>query len=468
MESAAVKALLEKIQLYEGVLNNILSGVLITDPDGYVIFFSDTYGKFLGMDPKAQIGKHTTDVIENTRMHIVARTGVPEINHPHQIMGRNQIVQRIPIYINGKLAAVFGQVMFEDIKDVQILADKLNILESKVQLYEKELENLRASKYSCRNIVGSSQVMTELRRLAQRAAKVNSPVLLVGDSGTGKELFAHAIHRASDRHRKPFIRLNCSAIPKDLLEAELFGYEPGAFTGAGTKGKPGKFELAHQGTIFLDEVSELPLEIQPKLLRVVEEKIVERLGATRPVKCDFRLIAATNENLEDCIRRGKFRKDLYYRLNVIPLHIPPLRERREDIPLIASHLLQSLCRDFGLAAKGISPEVMKIFQNHDWPGNVRELSNILERTLTLLDERDEMIHVEHLPLFFRSLSTRSERSQPRILKDLRATSERDAVLHAIRAANNNKNEAARILGIHRTALYKKMKKLNLPLSEQST
>lgn len=468
MESAAVKALLEKIQLYEGVLNNILSGVLITDPDGYVIFFSDTYGKFLGMDPKAQIGKHTTDVIENSRMHIVARTGVPEINHPHQIMGRNQIVQRIPIYINGKLAAVFGQVMFEDIKDVQILADKLNILESKVQLYEKELENLWASKYSCRNIVGSSQVMTELRRLAQRAAKVNSPVLLVGDSGTGKELFAHAIHRASDRHRKPFIRLNCSAIPKDLLEAELFGYEPGAFTGAGTKGKPGKFELAHQGTIFLDEVSELPLEIQPKLLRVVEEKIVERLGATRPVKCDFRLIAATNENLEDCIRRGKFRKDLYYRLNVIPLHIPPLRERREDIPLIASHLLQSLCRDFGLAAKGISPEVMKIFQNHDWPGNVRELSNILERTLTLLDERDEMIHVEHLPLFFRSLSTRSERSQPRILKDLRATSERDAVLHAIRAANNNKNEAARILGIHRTALYKKMKKLNLPLSEQST
>jgi len=468
LESAAVKALLEKIQLYEGVLNNILSGVLITDPDGYVIFFSDTYGKFLGMDPKAQIGKHTTDVIENSRMHIVARTGVPEINHPHQIMGRNQIVQRIPIYINGKLAAVFGQVMFEDIKDVQILADKLNILESKVQLYEKELENLRASKYSCRNIVGSSQVMTELRRLAQRVAKVNSPVLLVGDSGTGKELFAHAIHRASDRHRKPFIRLNCSAIPKDLLEAELFGYEPGAFTGAGTKGKPGKFELAHQGTIFLDEVSELPLEIQPKLLRVVEEKIVERLGATRPVKCDFRLIAATNENLEDCIRRGKFRKDLYYRLNVIPLHIPPLRERREDIPLIASHLLQSLCRDFGLAAKGISPEVMKIFQNHDWPGNVRELSNILERTLTLLDERDEMIHVEHLPLFFRSLSTRSERSQPRILKDLRATSERDAVLHAIRAANNNKNEAARILGIHRTALYKKMKKLNLPLSEQST
>jgi len=464
LETADVKQLLEKIQLYEGVLNNILSGVLITDPDGYIIFFSETYGKFLGMDPKAQIGKHTTDVIENSRMHIVAKTGIPEINHPHQIMGRNQIVQRIPVFIDGKLAAVFGQVMFEDIKDVQILADKLNILESKVQLYEKELENLRASKYSCRNIVGVSPVINELRKLGQRAAKVNSPVLLVGESGTGKELFAHAIHRASDRHRRPFIRLNCAAIPKDLLEAELFGYEPGAFTGAGSKGKPGKFELAHQGTIFLDEVSELPLDMQPKLLRVVEEKVVERLGATKPVKCDFRLIAATNENLEDCIRKGKFRKDLYYRLNVIPLHIPPLRERREDIPLIASHLIGNLCRDFGLPPRGISPEVMRIFENHDWPGNVRELSNILERTLSLMDERDDTIRVEHLPLVFRSLSVRAERSQTKILKDLRTTSERDAVLHAIRIANNNKNEAARILGIHRTALYKKMKRLNLPLN----
>jgi transcriptional regulator with PAS, ATPase and Fis domain len=205
--------------------------------------------------------------------------------------------------------------------------------------------------------------------------------------------------------------------------------------------------------------------MQPKLLRVLEEKLVDRLGGTKPVKCDFRLIAATNENLEDCIRKSKFRKDLYYRLNVIPLHIPPLRERREDISLIASHLIQNLCRDFGLSPREISPEVMRIFENHDWPGNVRELSNILERTLSLMDERDETIRVEHLPLFFRSLSVRSDRSPAKVLKDLRATSEREAVLHAIQVANNNKNEAARILGIHRTALYKKMKKLNLPLSQ---
>ena len=465
MKSIDIRKLQDKIQLYESVLNNILNGILITDPDGYIIFFSESYGKFLGMDEKMQVGKHTTEVIENSRMHIVAKTGVPEINHPHQIMGRNQIVQRIPIKIDGKVTAVFGQVMFEDIKDVQILADKLNILESKVQFYEKELENLRASKYDCRNIVGSSQMIKELRKIAQRAAKVNYPVLLMGDSGTGKELFAHAIHRASDRHKMPFIRLNCAAIPKDLLEAELFGYEPGAFTGAGNKGKPGKFELAHQGTIFLDEISALPLEMQPKLLRVLEEKLVDRLGATKSIRSDFRLIAATNEDLDDCIQKGNFRKDLYYRLNVILLHIPPLRERREDISLIASHLIHNLCRDFGQPTKEISPEVMKIFENHDWPGNVRELSNILERTLSLIDESEETIRVEHLPFIFRSLSVGSECSQSPLLKDLRAISERDAVLHAIRVTNNNKKQAAQILGIHRTALYKKMKKLNLPLNQ---
>ncbi len=456
--------LLYKIHLYEAVLNNITSGVLITDPEGYVIFFSESYGKFLGVDPKAQIGKHTTEVIENSRMHIVAQTGIPEINHPHRIMGQDMVVQRLPILIDGKIAAVFGQVMFEDVRDVQLLADKLNILESKVKLYEKELASLRASKYSCRNIIGASSVMQELRRVGQQAAKVNSPVLISGESGTGKELFAHAIHRASGRHRQPFVRLNCAAIPKDLLEAELFGYEPGAFTGAGPKSKPGKFEIAHQGTIFLDEISDLPLAMQPKLLRVLEEKMVERLGANKPVKSDFRLIAATNEKLEDCVKKGTFRKDLYYRLNVIPINIPPLRERKEDIPLIARHLLQNLCKDFGLMHRQISPEVMKILESNDWPGNVRELSNVLERTLSLMDENENIIRAEHLPLFFRSLSERSHPSQTQGLKDLRQSTERDALLHAIRLANNNKNQAARILGIHRTALYKKMKKFDLALN----
>jgi transcriptional regulator with PAS, ATPase and Fis domain len=373
MPAMEEKQLKETVKFYEAVLNNILNGVIITDPEGKVIFFSESYGRFLGIDPQKQIGLHTTEVVENSRMHLVAKTGVPEINDAQRIMGHDMVVQRIPIKINGKLVAVFGQVMFEDVRDVQTLATKLNILESKVKLYEKELENLRASKYSCRNIIGKSSIMVELRQLASKAAKTNAPILLTGESGTGKELFAHAIHSASDRHAAPMIRINCAAIPKDLMESELFGYEPGAYTGAGSKSKPGKFELANQGTVFLDEISELPLEMQPKLLRVLEEKEVERLGGTRVTKCDFRLIAATHENLEKSVQKGKFRQDLYYRINVIPLNVPPLKERKEDIAMLAQHLIGDLNRDCGMNINKISPEVIKMLEKYDWPGNIREL-----------------------------------------------------------------------------------------------
>jgi len=463
MDRADLDRIRDKLELYEAVLNNILSGVIITDPDGFVIFLSETYGRFLGVDPGRKIGKHCTDVIENTRMHIVAKTGIPEINHPHDIMGQQMVVQRIPIKIGNKLAAVFGQVIFEDVKDVAALAGKLSILESKVKLYEQELEDLRSSKYSIKNIIGKSSSTTELKELALKAAKVNAPVLIMGESGTGKELFAHAIHDASDRRSRPFVRLNCAAIPKDLLEAELFGYEPGAFTGAGSRPKPGKFQLAHRGSIFLDEISELPLDMQPKLLRVLEEKEMERLGGTKVYKSDFRLIAASHENLEEAVKKGKFRKDLFYRLNVIPLSIPPLRERKEDIPLIAEHMLKTMNADFGRNVKKISPEVLGLLQDYDWPGNVRELSNILERILYSMDGFEETVEVRHLPLFFRTMTEDPVKKEAPMLKSLKAHSEKEALLHAMRLTNNNKNRAAQLLGIHRTALYKKMKKLNLPL-----
>jgi PAS domain S-box-containing protein len=462
MNSNDLNELQEKIRFYETVLDNIQNGVMITDPDGKIIFFSKSYGNFLGVDPGEMFGKNCTETVENTRMHIVAKTGIPEINRPHRIKGQDMVVQRIPIQINGKVIAVYGQVMFKDVRDVQALANKLNFLESKVEFYEKELESLRSSKYTINNIVGKTEGIVELKKLALKAAATNAPVLLIGESGTGKELFAHAIHHASERRRYPFIRLNCAAIPKDLLEAELFGYEPGAFTGAGSKGKPGKFELAHQGTIFLDEISDLPLEMQPKLLRVLEEKEMERLGGTRLTKCDFRLIAASHENLEKCVEEGKFRKDLYYRLNVIPIQIPPLRERKEDIPTIAEHLIQTLNKDLGTNVTKISPEILNILENYDWPGNIRELSNILERILYSID--GDTIQIQHLPVFLQSMSAGSMKLQPTLLRRLREDMEKEALLHAIRISNDNKNKAARLLGIHRTALYKKMKKLNIPIS----
>jgi len=452
----------EKIRFYEAILDNIYNGVMITDPDGKVIFFSKTYGNFLGIDPKEAIGKHCTEVIENTRMDIVAKTGIPEIDHPHRIMGQDMVVQRIPIKIDGKVIAVYGQVMFKDVRDVHALARKLNVLESKVELYEKELESLRSSKYTINHIVGKGEGIAELKKLALKAARTNAPVLLMGESGTGKELFAHAIHYASDRRPYPFIRLNCAAIPKDLLEAELFGYEPGAFTGAGTKPKPGKFEIAHRGSIFLDEISDLPLEMQPKLLRVLEEKETERLGGTHLIKVDFRLIAATHENLEKCVEQGRFRKDRYYRLNVIPIQIPPLRERREDIPPIAEHLIQTLNRELGTNVTKISPDVLEAFLKYDWPGNVRELANILERILYSTD--GDTIRIHHLPIFLQGINGGPTKFRSTLLKGLKEDIEKEALLHAIRMAKNNKNRAAKLLGIHRTALYRKMKKFEISLS----
>ena len=437
---------------------------MITDPEGKIIFFSKTYGNFLGINPEEAIGKHCSEVVENSRMHIVAKTGIPEIDQPHRIKGQDMVVQRTPIEMDGRRVAVYGQVMFKDVRDVHALSRKLNLLESKVELYEKELESLRSSKYNINHIVGKSERMTELKKLALKAARTHAPVLLMGESGTGKELFAHAIHFASDRKSYPFIRLNCAAIPKDLLEAELFGYEPGAFTGAGTKAKPGKFELALHGSIFLDEIGDLPLEMQPKLLRVLEEKETERLGGIHPIKGDFRLITATHEKLEHLVEQGKFRKDLYYRLNVIPIQIPPLRERKEDIPIIAEHLVHTFNKELGMNVTKISPEVLAVFENFDWPGNVRELGNVIERIMYSVD--GDTIQLQHLPIFLLTMGKRPNVQQTTLIKQLREEMEREALIHAMKISGDNKKKAAKLLGIHRTALYKKMKKLNIPLTSR--
>jgi transcriptional regulator with PAS, ATPase and Fis domain len=394
-------------------------------------------------------------------METVARTGIPEINHPHRIKGRDMVVQRIPIQEDGRTIAVYGQVMFEDVRDVQALAKKLSVLESKLELYEKELTSLRSAKYTIKNIVGKTGEMADLKKMALKAARTQAPVLIMGESGTGKELFAHAIHYASERRAFPFIRLNCAAIPRELLESELFGYEPGAFSGAGSKSKPGKFELAHQGTMFLDEIGDLPLEMQPKLLRVIEEKETERLGGNRLIHSNFRLIAATHAPLEKLVEQGRFRKDLYYRLNVIPIAIPPLRDRKEDIPLLAEHLIRMLNRDLGANVTRLAPEVLDRFIQYEWPGNVRELINVLERIIYSID--GEAIQLHHLPIFLQTIRPKTVAGSAS-LKRLKEAAEKDALSLAIQKAGYNKNRAARELGIHRTALYKKMKKYAIPLT----
>jgi len=451
----------KQLEMYRLIFDSIYNGALVTDEKGYITHFNKPYGEFLGVNPDDQIGSHCTDSVENSRMHIVAETGKPEINQSHRIMGQNMVVQRIPIKKDGRVIAVFGQVMFKDVRDVRKLATELSLLESKVKLYEQELINLRSTRYTFDSIIGKSQAITILKKEALNASTNQFPVLITGDSGTGKELFAQAIHHASPRKLYPFVRINCSAIPRDLLESELFGYEKGAFTGAKSEGKPGKFEIANHGTIFLDEIGDLPLEMQPKLLRVVEEKEFERVGGTRMIRSDFRVIAATNQNLEEMLPDGRFRKDLFYRLNVIPLHIPSLRERKKDIIPTAGYVLKQIANEAGVPAIKMGKEAEKALRNYGWPGNVRELSNVLERTISALN--GETIHLQDLPFYLHRRRKKLQGRNRSSLKDVQASTEKEAIRYALEETNYNKAQAAKVLNIHRTLLYKKMKKYNISL-----
>ncbi|MFC1824895.1 sigma-54 interaction domain-containing protein [Thermodesulfobacteriota bacterium] len=454
----------QELDIFQLIYDSIYNGSMVTDAEGYITHFNKPYGEFLDLDPKDQIGKHCTEVIENTRMHIVAQTGKAEINQSHHINGQDMVVQRIPIKKNGKVIAVFGQVMFKDVRDVGKLAKQLSVLESKVEFYEKELFSLRSTRYTMESIVGTSEAMKTLKIEAYKAASNNLPVLISGESGTGKELFAQAIHNAGSRRMHPFIRINCAAIPKDLLESELFGYEKGAFTGARSEGKPGKFELAQYGTIFLDEIGDLPVEMQPKLLRVLEEKEFERVGGTSLMRADFRLIAASNQNLEKMLETGRFRKDLYYRLNVLPINITPLRERKVDIIPLAEHHLKKIAEDFAFAEIKIDKDAKKVLKNYHWPGNARELSNVLERVAASLEM--DAIHVCDLPYFLYRHAEAPSKMKRASLKNVQARAERESIRYALESTAYNKARTAELLGIHRTLLYKKMKKYDLPLKQE--
>ncbi len=451
----------QQLQCLQLIFQHLYNGVCVTDAEGIVTHFNDPYGRFIGVDPAEQIGKHITDVIENTRMHIVAQTGKAETNATQSIRGENMLVQRIPIKEDGKVIGVVGQVTFKSIKEVSRLAAKLSELECQVRLYKKELNSLRSTRYSFDSIVGESMPILRLKKEALQAAATNLSVLISGESGTGKELFAQSIHHASPRKMQPFIRLNCAAIPKDLLEAELFGYDKGAFTGAKSTGKPGKFELADGGSLFLDEIGDLPLEMQPKLLRALEEKEFERLGGNRLIHSDFRLIAASNQDLEGMVKRGEFRADLYYRLNVVALHVPPLRERSDDVVLLARHLLQQIVGESMQPLVEFTPAAEALLQHHSWPGNVRELNNVIERTIATL--AGDRITPADLPFYLHRSKETIGNIQSSLLKDVVAKAEKKAIQDALKLTDYNKVNAANLLGIHRTLLYKKIARYNISL-----
>ena len=460
--SAQLRGLGDRLKMADLIFDHIENGALVTDSEGYILYFNRPYAEFLGVEAKDAIGKHATEILENSRMHIVARTGKAEVNQIFTAKGRDMVVQRIPIFEDGKVVAVFGQLMFKQISDVSRLASNLSMLESKLQHYEKELTSLRATRYNFDSIFGSSPALHALKEEARKAAATDLPVLITGESGTGKELFAQAIHQASPRQRCPSIHINCAAIPKDLFESELFGYAGGAFTGASSGGKPGKLELADGGTLFLDEIGEMPLALQPKLLRVLEDKVFERIGSTRMLKSNFRIIAATNQDFADMVKQKLFREDLFYRLNVISLNVPPLGERRSDIVPLARHLLAKVAERHPGSHYRLTEAAEAVLANFHWPGNIRELLNVLERTAFTIE--GNTIDACDLPFYLSRTPVIHPKATQWGLQEVLAEAEREALRKALEISGNNKARAAKILGIHRTVLYKKMSKYRIPLS----
>ncbi|MCL6448013.1 MAG: sigma-54 dependent transcriptional regulator [Armatimonadetes bacterium] len=310
-------------------------------------------------------------------------------------------------------------------------------------------------------MIGLSPIMQNVYKIIGRVANTNATVLIRGESGTGKELVARAIHYNSVRKERPFIKLNCASIPESLLESELFGHEKGAFTGA-VAAKPGKFELAHKGTIFLDEIGEMSLSTQTKLLRVLQEREFERVGGTATIKVDVRIIAATNKDLEKSIESGHFREDLYYRLNVVEIVIPPLRERKEDIPALISHIIKGCSAEYKKAIRGFSEEAMEILMNYDWPGNIRELKNVCERAVLM--STGPVLGVEVLPLTLRKKSRRLswlDEIPGGSLKEIVQEVEREIILRALEEHNWNRSAAAQALKMNRSSFYAKLKELGI-------
>ncbi|TYR79063.1 PAS domain-containing protein [Priestia megaterium] len=454
---------------FEEILNAATEWIVVVDCQGIILYINLAYCEFLNTTVEDAIGKPVQEVIENTRMHLVVKTERAEVASIHFIKGNEMIANRYPLYVNDKLVGAVGTVMFRNSQDWLDYSQKIQPLLEELKYYKRRFETEFGSKYTFGDLIGNNRTFLEAKRLAERVSGSKSAVLLLGESGTGKELFAHAIHQTSLRAPFPFVRVNCASIPEQLLESELFGYEEGAFTGAKRGGKKGKFELAHRGTIFLDEVGDMPLHMQSKLLRAVQEKEVERVGGQKPISIDVRIIAATHRNLESMVQKGEFREDLYYRLNVVKIEIPPLRERKEDILDIAKILLQKMERHFNRQDIELSFDVIERLQKHSWPGNVRELENVLERAVNVLD--GNIICLPHLPLYLRDnehnfaySSTAHDKQQANVseesipsLKEAVADAERKALLKALQRTNGNKQLAASLLEIGKTSFYDKCK-----------
>ncbi|MCL6612740.1 MAG: sigma 54-interacting transcriptional regulator [Peptococcaceae bacterium] len=444
------------------VLNIINDGIVVVDREGVVSLVNQVVAGYLKTTVQDLVGKRVTEVFKNSRLHIVARTGVAELSEIMNVGEDQLIVSRLPVIKNGRTVGAVGKIIFPHLAEIRELASKLNSLQNKLAYYEEELKKNAREGFDVNGIVAVSPPMVKVKDEARQVARGSSTVLITGESGTGKELIARAIHAYSDRRKNPFVMVNCAAIPENLLESELFGYAPGAFTGADRNGKPGRFELAHRGTIFLDEIGDMSLHLQAKLLRFLQEKSFERVGGTRTVNVDVRIVSATNKDLSRAIKEGKFREDLFYRLNVIHLRMPPLRDRPEDLEPLVGHILNRLNRIMHTNISGVTADVLEILKNYHWPGNVRELENVLERAANYALEGP--IRPSHLPPYLLSTGmgeAEDENPGEDTLKYRVRCAEREAILKALEKTGGNKTRAARLLNMSRSRLYIKLERLGI-------
>lgn len=451
----------EKAVWFELCFETAYEGLAVVDEKGVIKIFNETYSRFVGVSKEDAIGKKADKVIENTRLPVVLKTGIPERSQAHRLQGQDLVVHRLPIWKDGHLIGAVGMLVYEGVSEIYQVIERMEELE-KGHLDRKRFMNRKKGmreKFRFEDILGESYVISETKKIARKASHSKATVLITGESGVGKEQFARAMHDNGMTSDGNFISVNCAAIPENLLESELFGYAEGAFTGANTNGKPGKFELAHGGTLFLDEIGDMPLAMQAKILRVIQERRVERVGGNTSIPVNFRLITATNKDLKQLIHEGLFREDLYYRLFVIPLHIPPLRERKQDIPIIIAHKIKELAKLYDTKEKTMDQQILQQMYKHDWPGNVRELLNVVERLFVLVDSDHIRMHDIPTPLFIdkrKSISLLEKQSERDEVLSLALKKEKDEIRLALKQAMGNKTEAAKLLGISRATLYNKI------------
>ena len=466
---------MEKISdLPVGFLEQVLNQVGIfacLDKEGKYIFVNDRWVRDTGIPAEFAIGKHCSEVILGSKVEVALNTGrnVGGDMHLATFDGKRLpgVITYTPIFDNDEIIGVCVTSTFFSQSDAKKFISRIRNISDEFDFVKSEIKNNFGSKYTIDDIIGNSSAIVKLKQDIYNASMTNSSVMIEGETGTGKELVAHAIHDLSLRHIFPFVKVNCSAIPDSLMESEFFGYEDGSFTGGVKGGKAGKFEKAHLGTMFLDEINQLDIKMQPKILRVLQEKEIERIGGAESYPIDVRIISATNRNISRMIEDGDFRNDLFYRLNVLHIRIPPLRERRDDIPLLAEYFVEELNKEMGMGVEGISDEALEKLIMYNWPGNVRELKNIIERAMN--GAKSNMLEIDDMDLYkyeAKPIEQESTNSKSVLRNHKKIASgdkgdEKARIEDLLHKFGYNKTRVAEEMNISRTMLYKKMHKYNL-------